>query len=192
MITSRQKQLLAIVVQEYTDTALPVSSRVLVKKYKIPFSPATLRAELARLCDTGYLVQPHTSAGRIPTDKGYRFYIKNLMKPHGLSREEQTRIKKSLVKEKPSRGKVIAKTISLNSNNVGLYIDSDEEMVYKEGLSDLFQSPDFHERDDVLEMIRLLDDLDRHMETLFELVDRMWRIDECLDRNLMICYNVLF
>jgi len=71
----RQKQILEAVVKEYIDTAQPVSSKVLCKKYKLGVSSATIRAEMKRLEQQGYLYQPHTSAGRIPAEKGYRFFI---------------------------------------------------------------------------------------------------------------------
>ena len=75
-ITERQKQILCQIVEEYAETASPVGSMTMAKLFNV--SPATIRAEMARLETLGLIAQPHTSAGRVPTDAGYRFYVNNL------------------------------------------------------------------------------------------------------------------
>jgi heat-inducible transcriptional repressor len=79
VLTERQKLLLAIIVQEFTQSAQPVGSKSIQKKYKLDMSPATIRNEMALLVDNGYLRQPHTSAGRVPTEEGYRYFVRQLM-----------------------------------------------------------------------------------------------------------------
>lgn len=89
-LTERQRELLRILVQEFVLTATPVSSEGLVQKYGLPYSSATVRNEMAELERTGYITHPHTSAGRVPSDLGYRFYVQHLMEsPAGLSTTEQ-------------------------------------------------------------------------------------------------------
>jgi heat-inducible transcriptional repressor len=78
-LTERQKMILALVVHEYVETAQPVGSLRLVEGYTLDFSPATVRNELVALTEKGYLRQPHTSAGRVPTEEGYRYYVRQLM-----------------------------------------------------------------------------------------------------------------
>lgn len=78
-LTDRQKIILALVIQEYTKSAQPVGSNRLLKEYGLELSSATVRNEMAALADIGYLRQPHTSAGRIPTEEGYRFFVGQLM-----------------------------------------------------------------------------------------------------------------
>jgi heat-inducible transcriptional repressor len=78
-LTPRQRTILGLVVREYVETASPVSSRALVKNYGLDVSTATVRNELARLEELGYLTHPHTSAGRTPTDKGYRRFVTRLL-----------------------------------------------------------------------------------------------------------------
>jgi heat-inducible transcriptional repressor len=78
-LTERQKFILALVVHEYARTAAPVGSRFLVDQYRLEMSPATVRNELAALTDQGYLRQPHTSAGREPTEQGYRYFVGRLL-----------------------------------------------------------------------------------------------------------------
>lgn len=91
-LTERRQLILKLVIQEFVETATPVASETLVRKYALAISPATVRNELAALEDLGYLTHLHTSAGRVPTDAGYRFFVENLMERHGLSLAEQRTI----------------------------------------------------------------------------------------------------
>ena len=78
-ISERKKQILQAIVDDYTETAEPVGSRSIVKRHSISLSPATIRNEMADLEDMGFLQKPHTSAGRIPSGMGYRYYVNSLM-----------------------------------------------------------------------------------------------------------------
>lgn len=75
----RQKLILALVIRDYIDHAQPVGSKTLVDKYGLSFSPATVRNEMVALTEHGFLHQPHTSAGRVPTEEGYRYFVRQLM-----------------------------------------------------------------------------------------------------------------
>jgi heat-inducible transcriptional repressor len=88
VLTERRESLLGLVVDEYVATALPVSSRALVSRHRLGVSPATVRNELAKLEDEGYITHPHTSAGRVPSDRGYRYYVEVLMTEEPLQRDE--------------------------------------------------------------------------------------------------------
>ncbi|HNW94924.1 MAG TPA: heat-inducible transcriptional repressor HrcA [Anaerolineaceae bacterium] len=77
-LTERQKLLLSLIVHEHTRTAQPVGSKTLVEQFTLPISSATIRNEMTVLTEMGYLRQPHTSAGRVPTEEGYRFFVSNL------------------------------------------------------------------------------------------------------------------
>jgi heat-inducible transcriptional repressor len=74
-LTERQKLILTLVVRDYIETAKPVGSKTLMDHYKLDMSPATIRNEMAALTEAGYLRQPHTSAGRVPTEEGYRYFV---------------------------------------------------------------------------------------------------------------------
>jgi heat-inducible transcriptional repressor len=93
MLTERRQKLLKIIVDEYVTSAQPVGSSALVEKYRLPYSSATVRNEMARLEEDGYITQPHTSAGRIPTDNGYRYYVETLMSEEIPSEELQQTIR---------------------------------------------------------------------------------------------------
>ena len=91
-ITKRQEKILNSVIKEYIRFALPVSSQSLEEKYNFDVSPATLRNEMQVLSDLDYLLQPHTSAGRIPTDKGYRFFVNQIFEKGLPEFDEKKRI----------------------------------------------------------------------------------------------------
>lgn len=92
-LDERKRIILNAIIKDYIQNAEPVGSRTLVKKYEMGLSSATVRNEMADLEDMGYLEQPHTSSGRIPSDKGYRLYVDKLMKVNAPSREEIITIK---------------------------------------------------------------------------------------------------
>ena len=92
----RQKKILCAIVESYIDTAMPVGSRAISQRFRWSVSPATIRNVMADLEDTGLITHPHTSAGRVPTDKGYRFYVDSLLEPKHLTREEESLINKLL------------------------------------------------------------------------------------------------
>ncbi len=78
-LTERQKTILMLVIRDYIETAQPVGSKALVERYRLDLSSATVRNELSALDELGYLRQPHTSAGRVPTEEGYRFFVGQMM-----------------------------------------------------------------------------------------------------------------
>ncbi len=78
-LTERQKTLLMLVIRDYIETAQPIGSKALVGRYHLDLSPATIRNEMAALTELGYLRQPHTSAGRVPTEDGYRYFVSQMM-----------------------------------------------------------------------------------------------------------------
>ena len=96
MITQRQAQILAAIVRENSNTGHPVGSEDLAAKYKFGVSSATIRNDMQVLEDEGLIAQPHTSAGRIPTDEGFRYFVNKLMKHLELSTSEQRRLEQEL------------------------------------------------------------------------------------------------
>ncbi len=92
-LSARKKDILQAVVTDYIKLAQPVGSRSIARRYQVGLSPATIRNDMADLEEMGYLFQPHTSAGRIPTQKGYRYYVDELMKTADLEESETNIIK---------------------------------------------------------------------------------------------------
>lgn len=111
----RKKKILLAIIQDYISTAEPVGSRTISRKYQLGVSPATIRNEMADLEDLGLIEQPHTSAGRIPSDLGYRYYVDYLMQPEQLSTEQLNIIERSYQKKSHAIGKVINRTGQLLS-----------------------------------------------------------------------------
>ena len=89
MLSDRRQRVLAALIEEYVARALPVGSRTLTERYRLGVSPATVRNELSVLEDGGYIVQPHTSAGRVPTDAGYRAFVDNLLAEQGEDAQDE-------------------------------------------------------------------------------------------------------
>lgn len=159
-MTERQKQILSAVVEQYAEVASPVGSSLLAKLFNV--SSATIRAEMAQLEEMGYITQPHTSAGRIPTDKGYRFYVNNLSEGNGTSGERRAekaltaRVQGGGVPERTIRNTV--DTLVELTHNLGLATIGDQ--LYMSGLSNLFGQPEFMNAGQVQEVARLLDNLE--------------------------------
>ena len=118
-LSARKKQILKIVVENYIATADAMGSKAIVEKLPGKISSATVRNELAELSDLGYLEQPHTSAGRIPSPKGYRLYVNELMERRTLSDEETEKINQTLGMKMPQADQVIAKAGQMVSSFVG-------------------------------------------------------------------------
>ncbi|GAE91135.1 heat-inducible transcription repressor HrcA [Gracilibacillus boraciitolerans JCM 21714] len=99
MLTERQILVLVVIIDEFIQTAQPIGSRAIAKKAEITFSPATIRNEMADLEELGYIEKTHTSSGRVPSEKGYRFYVDHLMSPFRLSKQDMLTIQQTFQKE---------------------------------------------------------------------------------------------
>src|SRR5690606_38404452 len=96
MLSDRVRQVLDAVIRTYVETAEPAGSRTVARRYSLGVSPATVRNTMADLEEKGFLYHPHTSAGRVPTDRAYRYYVDTLMRPVRLSVAEQRRLRRRL------------------------------------------------------------------------------------------------
>lgn len=159
-MTDRQKHILAAIIEQYAEVASPVGSKLLAQVFNV--SSATIRAEMAELEREGYITQPHTSAGRIPTDKGYRFYVNNMPnaeEQNGLaSRGEkalQMRVQGAGMPEQTIRNAV--DTLVELTHNLGLATIGGQ--LYMSGLSNLFGQPEFIQGSQVRQVASLLDNL---------------------------------
>jgi len=99
MLSEREEQILDAVIRTYVETAEPAGSRTVAKRHELGVSPATIRNAMSDLEDKGFLFHPHTSAGRIPTDLAYRYYVDTLMQPVRLQPAEQRRLRKQLASD---------------------------------------------------------------------------------------------
>jgi heat-inducible transcriptional repressor len=115
MLSERQRLILRAIVDDYVQSAEPVGSRTISKREDVRFSPATIRNEMSDLEELGYLEQPHTSAGRIPSQKGYRFYVDHLMEPHEVSHEDIIHFKQFFATRVNELEKVVQQTATILS-----------------------------------------------------------------------------
>lgn len=159
-MTDRQQQILKAIVEQYAEVASPVGSSLLSKVFDV--SSATVRAEMAELERLGYIDQPHTSAGRIPTDKGYRYYVNGLVEDHEtqtLHRGERAlaaRVTGGGLPERTIRNAV--DTLVELTHNLGMATIGNQ--LYMAGLSNLFGQPEFAGGNQVQQVARLLDNLE--------------------------------
>ncbi|SRR5579875_128825 len=115
-LSERGKQILRLVIDYYIKTEEPVGSYALVESYDLPWSPATVRGTMAELMDRGYLAQPHLSAGRVPSEKGIRFYIDFLLYPRQLSQEKRMFIRKRYEQTEGTIDEIIQETSRMLSD----------------------------------------------------------------------------
>jgi heat-inducible transcriptional repressor len=160
-MTDRQAKILQAIVEQYAEVASPVGSSLLARAFDV--SSATIRSEMAELERLGYIYQPHTSAGRVPTDKGYRFYV-NQLTEDSVTRLAKPSVERALTARVAGGGlpeRTIRNTVDTLvelTHNLGLATIGDQ--VYMSGLSNLFGQPEFMHPGQVQEVARLLDNLE--------------------------------
>ena len=159
-MSPRQEKILAAIGEQYAEVASPVGSTLLSKAFGV--SSATIRAEMAELERLGFIMQPHTSAGRVPTDKGYRHYVNSLQESestHNGRRAERAltaRVESGGLPERTIRNAV--DTLVELTHNLGLATIGNQ--LYMSGLSNLFGQPEFMHGAQVQQVARLLDNLE--------------------------------
>ena len=159
-MTERQKQILSAIIEQYAEVAVPVGSSLLAKVFDV--SSATIRAEMAELERLGFIRQPHTSAGRIPTDRGYRFYVNNLAA--GEATQPEKRAERALT-ARVTHGGMPERTIrnavdTLVELTHNLALATIGNQLYMSGLSNLFGQPEFIGGAQVQQVASLLDNLE--------------------------------
>lgn len=168
-ITQRQQNILGSIIEEYTNTAVPVGSEMLMKKYKLAASPATIRNEMVKLEKRGYLYQPHVSAGRIPTDKGYRYFVDEVLKDHELTLEEQKKLQKELLKLKAKNTRLertVAKLMAGFSGTLAITGATKKDEFFEAGMGKLLAMPEFQKIDEVCKLAEVLDLVDEKFDEI--------------------------
>ncbi len=148
-ITQRQIEILRAIIQEYSQSGEPVGSEILEKKYKLGVSPATVRNEMVQLAKKGYLKKAHFSSGRIPSAKGFRFYISKLMKQKELSTADEVAYKNSIWDERNETHKLLNQATRVLAGRTGLIsiAVTNEGEVYYAGLSNIYKIQEFINRE---------------------------------------------
>lgn len=168
-LTPRQIQILKSIVEEYTQTATPVGSEVLEKKYNLNISPATIRNEMVALTKAGYLKQPHTSAGRIPTPRAIKLYVEQLMEERQLSVAEEVKAREVLQAKGDFDKLMHEVTRALAQQTHALAVGATEEgEVWHAGYSNILDIPEFYDIDVTSRVFALLEEVGRIHELFFE------------------------
>ncbi len=162
-MTERQALILGAIIEQYAEVAVPVGSVTLAKLFNV--SSATIRAEMAKLEELGMIAQPHTSAGRTPTDKGYRFYVNQLTaahEPHTTQFNRSTRAIEARVTPHADRAdrairSAVDSLVEL-THNLGIATIGDQ--LYMSGIGNLFSQPEFLRSAHAQQVARLLDNLE--------------------------------
>ena len=170
-MNSRQQKILAAVVNEYTNTAIPVGSKVLVEKYNLRISSATIRNDMNDLEKAGLLYQPHISSGRIPTDKGYRYFVEKIMPEQKLSLSEQKKLQMEILKLRAQKTRLSRTTAKLLSSLSGsLAISGGKEDLSDFGMHELLENPEFKNADEFCKIVDVMDYIDENIDTLLKSV----------------------
>lgn len=161
-LSDRQQAILKAITEEYIETASPVGSEKLDKKYGLGVSPATIRHEMVVLTDLGFLRQVHTIAGRMPTPMGLKYYVTNLMEPKNLSVSDEVAVKEKLWNYRAEFQKTVAEaTRELARRTHGLAVAVDnEDNIYSAGTSNILEMPEFYDIDLTRSVLSLLDQID--------------------------------
>jgi len=169
-IKARKDSILAITVGRYISTVCPVSSSFIVKEYMYDLSSATIRNILAELEYEGYLTHPHTSAGRIPTQKGYRYYVDNLMKEIHLLEEETSMIKIEYKKQKLELEELmdnLSRSISETTNYTSMIsVDGWNKKLFCRGANYVVRYLDRADVQKIEEILAALDEKERLLEIM--------------------------
>lgn len=177
---ARKKEILAQAIDYYIRTAQPVSSEALARDYNLDLSAATIRNVFADLEDEGYLTHLHTSAGRIPTQNGYRFYVDNLMREISLLSEEKNKIESEFHKNMRQLELLLDKTsqvISELTHCTGIVSFSEwQGRIFFKGTSFVVEQPEFRNLDKISHLLKALEEKERLLEIINQDLEHKLRI----------------
>jgi len=161
-LTQRQIEILRSIIEEYIETADAVGSETIEKKHSISASPATIRNEMVKLAEYGYIKKPHSSAGRVPTATGLKFYVRELMKEKELSTVEEVAIKEKTwdYREKMQRFlKEATKSLAARTNALAIATTNDGD-IFCSGYANILEMPEFFDIDVTKTLLEALDEYD--------------------------------
>jgi heat-inducible transcriptional repressor len=144
-LTQRQIEILRVIIREYSETGDAVGSEILEKKYKLGVSPATIRNEMVELAKKGYLKKSHFSSGRIPSAKGFRFFIQHLMKEKEMSTADEVAYKNSIWDERNETHRLLSQATKVLAHRTGLLslVATNFGDLYYSGVANLLDNQEF-------------------------------------------------
>jgi len=167
----RLAKLLDLIIREHIKTAHPVGSKFLVESGGLSVSSATVRNEMGELEKEGFIYQPHHSAGRVPTPKGYQFYIENFVKKKELSATEQKSFQQVLKEqmEEDMLIKNLAKQV-VDFSNETVVVAFNKNNIYYTGIANLFSKPEFNQLESIQSISQVIDHIDEKVQAIFDQV----------------------
>jgi transcriptional regulator of heat shock response len=177
-LSERKQKILNAIIRDFQHTAEPVGSRTISRSYLYDLSPATIRNEMADLEEEGFIIQPHTSAGRIPTDRGYRFYVDRLMRAIHPSHREEEIVKSTFHHKSLNLDEILHQTARLLSHaldysaivvNLGSH-----RRIFSAGTVNLLHQPEFRNLEKMQKILELFEE----EELLAEIVEKYSAPDE--------------
>ncbi len=165
ILESRLLRLLQAVIEAYETTAQPVGSQTIVDTGDFQVSSATVRNWFTELDEAGYLIQPHTSGGRVPTEKGYQLYVQSFVQPKPLSKDERQSLEEAARHASMSRHKHLARAVA-DLTELAVFARVGGIDSYYTGLSQLFAKPEFRDWNRVVSLSEVLDRLDDALHQL--------------------------
>jgi len=169
-LSARQTQILKAIIDDYIETAEPVGSENLEKKYSLGVSPATIRNEMCALIKSGYLRQPHASSGRVPTPKAMKFYIDQLMDERQMSLAEEVKVKEKVLNNKDDIANVLHEathSLAQATHSLAIAALDEEDKVWHSGYSYIFQNPEFSDMEATESLFSFLEQFQQMHELFF-------------------------
>ena len=161
-MTERQRKILGVIVKEYVESPKPVSSKFLAQKLKPELSSATIRNEMMELEKSGYIQKPHTSGGRIPTEKAYRIFIKSL-------EGKEVKVPIKVNRESPDETfKRVTQILAEMSGGLAFGGIKGLNNFFQSGLSNLLREPEFEDRDCFSEIAGMMEEFENHFDEIFK------------------------
>ena len=153
------------IIKEHIKTGAPVGSIVLVEKYKLNISPATARNEMAELEEEGFIIQPHTSAGRIPTEKSYIWHVGQIKEKKGGEKERS--IFEKILKDKSELSFKQAAKVLAKFSGEAVFWAFHKNNLYYTGISNLFSQPEFAQTNLIYDISSVIDRVDEIIDNIF-------------------------
>lgn len=156
----RQTKILRAIVEEYIETAQPVGSETVEKKYGLGVSPATIRSEMVRLTERGFLQKSHSSSGRSPTPLALKYYVSHLMKEEGLSLAEEVSVKEKVWDYRHELDKLLrqmTRELAFRTREIAL-ASTEEGDIYTAGMANILDDPEFFDIDVTKALLSHLDE----------------------------------
>lgn len=165
-LTDRQTKIIKAIVQEYSETAEAVGSGTLDRKYQIGVSPATIRNEMNRLTEKGYLAQPHTSSGRIPTPRAIKYYVQKLLEEKQLPVTDEVKVKQRIWDSRGEVGRLMREVTHALANQTHMLsvAATDQGEVYHAGYANILDIPEFFDIDVTRTVFSMIDEVSQLME----------------------------